>query len=165
MAALMCLGFPIPPDAAIDLVSGALAAVEGTAMVGLHCCGDGDLAAILATGPAVLSVPVRAELVRFAGYLASFLDAGGTIAWGVVPTEGPVGTEADRYWRELAGLWCELAAAGCDIARLRNQALLTPACGLAMHTADGAAHVAALVELVATKVQHQAVATRLSLGA
>ena len=86
-------GFPIPPDTAIDLASGALAAIEQLAMMGVHCCADGDLAAIAATGPSILSVPVSGALVEVAGHLCSFLDAGGWIAWGAVPTDGPVGHE------------------------------------------------------------------------
>jgi hypothetical protein len=165
MSALMCPGFPVPPDAAIDLVSGALAAIESTAMSGVHCCGDGDWAAILATGPGVLSVPVHADLVKVAGYLSSFLEQGGWLAWGVVPTDRPVGTSPDRYWKELAGLWCELVQGGVDPARLRRQALVTPACGLALHSIEGATLVADLVAQVAQKVRGQAVATRMFIGA
>jgi len=146
-------------------VSGALATVESTAMIGVHCCGEGDWAAILATGPGLLSMPVRHELTKVAGYLAGFLDQGGWIAWGAVPTDRPVGTSSDRYWKELAALWCELVQAGVDATRLRRQALVTPACGLAMHSEEGAALVARLVDEVAEKVHGQAVATQLFVGA
>jgi hypothetical protein len=157
--------FPLAADTAIDLVSGALAAVEATAMVGVHHCGDGDLAAILATGPAVLSLPVRPGLVGVAGYLGSFLEARGWIAWGAVPTDRPVGTSADRYWHELAELWCDMVRAGCSPVRLRERSIITPACGLALHSEDQAARVLRLVAEVADRVRAQAVATKLSIGA
>ena len=89
---------PIPPDTAIDLTSGALAAIEQVAMMGVHCCADGDLAAIAATGPSILSMPVSPRWSR-PGHLCSFLDAGGWIAWGAVPTDGPVGRSPERYLR------------------------------------------------------------------
>ena len=126
-------GFPIPPDTAIDLTSGALAAIEQQAAMGVHCCAEGDWAAVAATGPTILSVPADAALLEVAGHLSSFLDGGGWIAWGAVPTDRPVGTASDRYWRDLSALWCSLVQLGCDPVRLRNQALVTPACGLALH--------------------------------
>jgi hypothetical protein len=165
MSALMRPDFPIPPDAAIDLVSGALAAVESTALAGVHCCGNGDWAAILATGPGLLSLPVRDDLVRVAGYLAAFLDQGGWIAWGVIPTDRPVGDSADRHWREVSGLWCGLVESGVDAGRLRRQAIVTPACGLALHDIATVDRVAALLDEVSHRVAGQAVATRLHLGA
>ena len=57
-------GFPIPPDTAIDLTSGALAAIEQHAMMGVHCCAEGDWAAIAATGPDDPLGPGRARADR-----------------------------------------------------------------------------------------------------
>jgi hypothetical protein len=108
---------------------------------------------------------VRAGIEAVAGYLAQFLDSGGWVAWGVVPTDGPVGTTADRHWRELADLWCSLVQGGCDAVRLRRQAIVTPACGLGLHELSAVDHVFELVDAVADRVHGQAVATRLSVGA
>ena len=73
-------------------------------MAGVHCCGGGDWAAILAAGPAVLSLPADAGCRRVSPAIwRAFLDGGGWIAWGAVPTDRPVGGSPDRYWRELAG--------------------------------------------------------------
>jgi len=165
LTGLMQAGFPLDPDTAIDLVSGALAAVEPASLAGVHCCGPGDWSAILASGPGILSLPMRAGIEAVAGYLAQFLDDGGWVAWGVVPTDGPVGTTADRHWRELADLWCRLVQGGCDAVRLRRQAIVTPACGLGLHELSAVDHVFELVDAVADRVHGQAVATRLSVGA
>jgi methionine synthase II (cobalamin-independent) len=165
MTTLLHPEFPLAPESAVDLVSGALATVEPAAMVGVHHCGNGDWAAIMATGPAVLSLPVRPDLVEVAGFLASFLDGGGWIAWGAVRTDGPVAIAADRSWRELADLWCSLVQAGCHPVKLRSQAMVTPACGLALHSQPQAERVLRLVDQVADRVRAQALATRLSVGA
>ena len=53
---------PLDREAAIDVLSGALAAVECT--TGVHVCGDGDLALALEAGPQVLGIEVRDELVQ-----------------------------------------------------------------------------------------------------
>lgn len=162
---LMQPGFPIAPETAIDLVSGALAAIETTAMSGLHCCGSGDIASQLAAGPAILSLPVHSEIAESAGYLIRFMESGGYIAWGVVPTSGPIATSAERPWRALCALWCELVQRGADPALLRTQALVTPECGLAGHTPAVAQRVHAIVAEIGCRVRDQSSASRWVLGA
>ncbi len=158
-------GFPIPADTAIDLLSCALAAVEPLGTSGVHCCGAGDWVAIAAAGPAIVSVPAGPALVDVAGELSAFVDAGGWVAWGAVPTHRPVTDQADRYWRDLSSVWCSLVQAGCDPVRLRHQALITPDCGLALHAPDQAAQVLEIAAELAIRVHGQAVATRLTIGA
>ena len=162
---LMQPGFPLAPETAIDLVSGALAAIETTAISGLHCCGSGDIASQLAAGPAILSLPVHSEVAESAGYLIRFMEAGGFIAWGVVPTAGPIATSAERPWRALCALWCELVQRGADPALLRTQALVTPECGLSGHTPAVAQRVHAIVAEIGRRVRDQSSASRWVLGA
>jgi len=162
---LMLPGFPIAPDTAIDLVSGALAAVEPLAVAGLHVCANADVASLLAAGPAVLSVPVDLALVDSAGYLIRFLESGGWVAWGAVPTGGPIVTSADRPWRRLSELWCKLVEHGADPAMLRRQALVTPECGLGLHSPAVAERIHRITADVARRVADQAEATRFVLGA
>ena len=138
---LMTREFPISPGEAADLVSAAMAAVEPRVTVGVHCCADVDVATLLESGPQVLSMPVSAELVRLAGHFQRFLENGGWIAWGVVPTDGPIGVGAERSWHRLSELWAELANRGCDPALLRNRCLLTPECGLGRFTPEVAQRV------------------------
>jgi hypothetical protein len=157
--------FPIAPDIAIDLVSGALAAVEGRAVSGLHCCGDADWSALIAAGPNVLSLPVHSSVVDSAGYLQQFLDRGGIVAWGAVPTDGPIPTTPERPWRRLSDLWCELVQRGCDQVMLRKQAMITPECGLGAHTPAVAERVVDIVGELGRRVHDQATATRFVLGA
>ena len=158
-------GFPIAPDTAIDLVSGALAMVEGAAVSGLHVCGLTDIPSQLAAGPAILSLPVRPEVAESAGYLVRFMEQGGYIAWGVVPTSGPILTSAERPWRQLCALWCELVQRGADPVLLREQAIITPECGLAAHTPAVAERVHRFAAEVGSRVRDQATASRWVLGA
>ena len=130
---LMGQDFPVPAGEAVDLISTAMAAVSGTATVGLHCCGPCDIATMLASGPQLISVATTEHLLDFAGYLARFLRDGGTIAWGVVPTDGPALTSATRQRRALDALWEELVERGVDAHALRAQSLFTTVCGLDGH--------------------------------
>jgi len=162
---LMHPGFPLAPDAAIDLVSGALAAIEPDSVAGVHVCHDADIASLLAAGPSIVSLPAEERLVDAAGYLGRFLQDGGTIAWGVVPTDGPIITSVERPWRDLSALWCQLVGTGVDPVQLRTQSLVTPACGLGSHSPMVAQLIHRVVAEVGIRVRDQAVATRFALGA
>ena len=105
------------------------------------------------------------NLKNYAGSLGKFLDGGGVIAWGAVATDGPLMPSADRAWKKLSALWCELVQGGCDAQKLRQQSLVTPACGLAMHSEDSAAQIFTQVLDIGERVRTQALATRLTVGA
>jgi hypothetical protein len=128
---------PLAVEEAVDLVSGALAAVEAHAVSGLHCCTVADWGAVLRSGPQLLSVPVDVAASVRAADLGPFLERGGWVAWGAVPTDGPLGPVdgggTARLWRHLADRWHALADGGVDPVLLRHRALVTPACGLARH--------------------------------
>lgn len=157
---------PIDGEAAVDLLSSALAVLEDDAVTGVHCCGPTDWRLATAAGATILSMPVERESVlASASAINTHLDRGGWIAWGAVPTNEPLGTDADRLWRRLSSVWCDLVRAGCDPIRLRQQALVTPACGLANHGPTQAAQALELAGTIASRVTDQAAATRLSAGA
>jgi hypothetical protein len=158
-------GFPLAPDTAIDLVSGALAAIEPRAVSGLHCCADADWASLLATGPQILAVPVKPAVAFSSGHLHQFLDRGGIIAWGVIPTDGPIPMSAERPWRQLTDLWCQMVNRGCDQVQLRQQCIVTPECGLGLHAPSVAERVHGITAEVGRRVHDQATATRFVLGA
>lgn len=157
--------FPIAADLAIDAVSGALAAIEPHAITGLHCCGDTDWRLALAAGPQILSLPTDSSVADHAGALGVHLDRGGWVAWGAVPTNRPIGSDPSRLWRALSETWCELVQRGCDALRLREQALVTPECGLAGHDPVQAEHLLSLSVELAERVRHQSFGVRLSIGA
>lgn len=128
---------PIGIEDAVDLVSGALAAVEPDAVSGLHCCAHADWGVVLRAGPQLLSIPVDVAAGLRAADLGPFLERGGWVAWGAVPTDGPLASVdsggTGRFWRQLAGRWHWLADGGVDPVLLKRRALVTPACGLAGH--------------------------------
>lgn len=157
--------FPIDRDQALDLVSSALVAVQTGAITGLHCCGDTDWRLALATGPQILSVPLTPSLTDHAGALGEHLDQGGWVAWGAVPTRQPIGANPDRLWRALSETWCELVQRGCDGLRLRDQALVTPECGLAVYDQLQAENILGQSGELAERVRRQSFGVRLAVGA
>ena len=156
---------PLPADQVVDVLSGALAAIEEGALTGVHVCGPADWRLIMQAGPGLLSMPLGADVTGSAGALGSYLERGGWVAWGAVPTDGPLGEHNSRYWRQLSAQWCELVQNGCDPVLLRRQALVTPVCGLALHDEVQADHVFTLTRELAEKIHDQVTGIRLSVGA
>jgi methionine synthase II (cobalamin-independent) len=165
LTAAMHPGFPLDPDRTIDLVSSALATLEPHAVTGLHCCGPADWRMVLQTGPQILSLPLDAGAVDHAGAIGAFLERDGWIAWGAVPTDRPLGDSASHWWRELSAEWCSLVQAGCDPVRIRRQALVTPACGLALHHLPQVERVHELSRALGLRIHDQLAGVRLSVGA
>lgn len=165
LAEVLHPGFPLPPDVAIDLVSGALAAVEPMALVGLHVGGVADVPSQIAVGPAILSIPVQADVLQSAGYLIRFMERGGVIAWGAVSTSGPVATTVERAWRELNEVWTGLVERGADPIMLRRQAMITPGGGMEAHTPAVAERILRLAAEIGGRVRDQSSAERWVLGA
>jgi hypothetical protein len=154
---------PIDRERATDLLSGALAAVACT--VGVHVCGHGDLHIALDAGPQIIGVEVSSALLAHAAALGRHMEGDGWIAWGAVPTDRPVGEQAAPLWKNLIDCWCELTRRGCDGLRLRQQALVSPACGLAGHGVSQAERSMRLAREIGFRIHDQAVATKLTVGA
>ncbi|MFN0093086.1 MAG: hypothetical protein ACKVWR_22845 [Acidimicrobiales bacterium] len=165
LCACMDPDFPMAPDDALDLVSSALATVEHRAVTGLWCPAEADWRLVLQAGPQILGAPADARFDLAGGAIGQFLERGGWVAWGAVPTDKPLGLSAERLWKRLAGVWCELVQAGCDPAALRTQAMITPAGGLAQHGASQAELVMRFTTELANRLHDQATGVALSVGA
>jgi hypothetical protein len=154
---------PIDRESATDLLSSALAAPG--CVTGVHVCGDGDVRLALDAGPKVLQLDVDAWCFDDALPLSRHLEADGWVCWGAVPTDRPVGENAAPLWKGLLDLWCELTRRGCDPVRVRSQALLSPACGLAGHGLSQAERALRLARELGARVHEHAAATKLAVGA
>ncbi|MET1001205.1 MAG: hypothetical protein ABWZ15_05290 [Acidimicrobiia bacterium] len=154
---------PFERELATDLLSGTLA--SSSCVTGVHVCGRGDLRLALDAGPDVVQVDVDVVVPEDALALSRFLDGDGWIAWGAVPTHGPIGEHPTPLWKAMLELWCELTRRGCDPVQLRTHALVTPACGLAGHGPSQAERAMLLARELGNRVHDQAAATKLSIGA
>ncbi len=115
--------------ASIDAISGAIRK-EG-ALAGLHCCGNTDWHIILERGIDILSFDAYTFMKEFFLYkedIKKFLDRGGTIAWGAIPTSVPSGRVADE--REIL----DILKTGTDYLskafKGASSHIITPSCGL-----------------------------------
>ena len=158
-------GFPLPPHAVVDMLTGALASLHGAAATGVHCCGPTRWDLVLEARPDILSLPVALAGGLDAALLGAFLTGGGWVAWGAVPTDAPVSDDVTFLWRRLLGAWSDLVRGGCPSLALRERALVTPACGLAGHGATQAERALVLTAQLGERMREQATSRRLTIGA
>jgi hypothetical protein len=99
---------------------------------GIHLCGNPDWDFLLGLDLDVLSIDVYTNAQIFSGYAASirkFLDRGGVIVWGIVPT-GVEAFEKENFQSlisQLENVWRVLRDKGIDFDRLLSHSLLSPA--------------------------------------
>lgn len=99
---------------------------------GIHLCGNPDWDFLLNQDLDILSLDLYTNRAVFPTYVASirrFLDRGGILAWGIVPTNTePFASEnIDSLADQLESAWRELAAKGVDFDQLLAQSLISPA--------------------------------------
>ena len=114
---------------------------EAGGLVGVHCCANTDWPVLLASEVNLVSFDAFGygpEFVLYTKEIEAFLERGGIIAWGLVPTKEYTGRETpEGLLVQLDGLIQTLVRAGVSKTRLEEQALLTPACGFGSLTRQG----------------------------
>ncbi len=128
--------FPVSREEVARLLSDTLEATRqsGPALLGVHCCGNTDWSLILALPFDIVSFDAYGYFDSLALYdkaLRQFLERGGWLAWGAVPTGEELAREnAAGLWERFTGQVKRLADLGLEPARVLSQALVTPSCGL-----------------------------------
>jgi methionine synthase II (cobalamin-independent) len=119
-------------EEAIHSLNECFDAVKG--LKGTHCCGNTDWSVLLTTNLDILSFDAYGYLETLSLYpkeLKAFLERGGILAWGIVPTsEEIVKTDAQSLVNRLKKGIESLSKKGIDPILLQR-AILTPSCGTA----------------------------------
>jgi methionine synthase II (cobalamin-independent) len=107
---------------------------DSNTLVGIHCCGNTDWSMLLESGPDIINFDTFGYLEHFFLYpkeIVGFIERGGTIAWGVVPTAGFTGDETpDSLYDLLSEGLDRLKGLGIDPDLIAERSILTPACGM-----------------------------------
>jgi len=124
---------PIPEEKVPALLEEVIKGIKG--VKGLHCCGNTNWSVLLDTKIDILSFDAynyASSLSTHSDKVKSFLEGGGSIAWGIVPNE-----EEALAKESLSGLRDRLEEAmapftrdGVKFRQLIAQGLITPSCGL-----------------------------------
>jgi len=136
--------FPVSREEVAQLLRDALETTRqsGPVLLGVHCCGNTDWSLVLSLPLDILSFDSYGYFDSLALYedpLRHFLDRGGWLAWGAVPTGEELAREsAASLWERFTAQVERLAARGLGHRRVLSQALLTPSCGLGYLTPEAA---------------------------
>ncbi len=120
------------------------------ATVGIHCCGNTDWSAVVQTGIHLLSLDTSLSLPAALGpthrpALESWLNSGGRFCFGVIPTDTETQKESSQVPRLVEQLKKNLNSSWIGeigkTQKVLEQAIYTPACGLALHSISEAESV------------------------
>jgi hypothetical protein len=127
------------------------------AVTGIHSCEAMDWSLPMESQVQILSLDAYrfgASLIPYAAQLHDFIERGGVVAWGIVPTlDDPFRESGESLLRRLNGLWNHLFPKNQDRARVLRQSMITPACGTGLLTADQAECIYRLTAEVSHRVR------------
>lgn len=120
-------------------------------LVGVHCCSNTHWPAVLGLGLDFISIDTELSLASLlqgsaqeSHPLRTFLRGGGRLSLGVIPTgRGPLlhSIQVKEIFAKLMETFAAEWGQEPELARkVMNEALFTPACGLALHTVADAEH-------------------------
>ncbi len=106
------------------------AAVDGPR--GIHLCGNPDWDFLLGLDMDILSLDIYTNAEIFsscAGSITKFLDRGGVLVWGIVPTGYELFAKESLGFliMKLEGVWQYLGKKGVDLELLLSRSMLSPA--------------------------------------
>lgn len=121
------------------------------ALCGIHCCGRAEWPFLMGSGAEILSFDAYGfgdTLGLYPSELRAFLEGGGTLAWGIVPTTGEINTATENSIRELFLRRMEALSTHVPEGLLRERIMLTPSCGTGALSIEETARVFQLLARV-----------------
>ncbi|MFH1862198.1 MAG: hypothetical protein ABH878_05235, partial [bacterium] len=101
---------------------------------GVHCCGNTDWSILMDTSVDIINFDAYEYfqgMTLYTEQLRAFLQRGGILAWGIVPTSPRVTEESiASLTANFTDKIAHLKSKGIQQKLLLNQALLTPSCGM-----------------------------------
>jgi len=122
----------------IDYLNQTVSSIRGTS--GIHCCGNTNWGIVMNSGTDIVSFDAYNYGTNFILYhkeIAEFLERGGIIAWGIVPSSPNIRDETpETIVRMFNVLVKKLVNNGIDKRLLVERSLITPSCGTGSLTAE-----------------------------
>jgi hypothetical protein len=151
---------PIDSKRAWALIDGLLGFIKDhdpDLLVGLHCCGNTDWGAVLESGFDIVSFDAFScgdKFSLYPGEIKRFLEKGGFIAFGIVPTSeyGEWTAEKILYDR-FVSILARLEEEGIPRGEVLDHTIFTPACGMGPLRPGDAGRVMELVASLAGRIR------------
>lgn len=127
---------------------------------GIHCCGNTDWSILLETSLDILNFDAyncAESIALYPEEVASFLERGGIIAWGIVPSdEGPLSEEGlESLVARLEKAMDGLARKGISLERILERCLITPSCGLSSLSPEMASRALELTQALSLEMRRR----------
>jgi hypothetical protein len=104
---------------------------------GIHCCGNADWQLVLESGADIINFDAYDYLdaiALFPAELTNFLEKGGRLAWGIVPTSDAINKENPESIRVRLEKGIEKMSQRIPKKLILSNMLLTPSCGTGSRT-------------------------------
>ena len=131
-----------------------------TGGLGIHCCSNTDWEFIIGLNPSVISIDAYTtakEFLLYSDAICRYLEAGGAVAWGIVPADWRVFSE-----ETLGSLYLRYCAIREEICTLipeslfDRQSLITPTCGIRFADRNGAIAIMQATAEISLRIRQQA---------
>ena len=152
---LGCFGSAYTPINREDVVRGLTELTEGIkskeVLLGIHCCGNTDWSIFTDTTSIDIinfdAFGFLDKLILYAGNLKGFLQRGGILCWGIVPTQEFSGgeTAASSIKKIQAGIEA-LEKKGLDRELVLRNLMISPSCGLGTLDSQKAEQIFSLLQ-------------------
>ena len=123
----------VAEDEVRRLLAEMVSAIKGAGGISaIHCCGRADWQMVMETGIDVVNFDAFGYFENFLIYpdaTRAFLERGGYIAWGIVPTSEAIDGTDPEGLREKVLAQIEELSERIEWPSLEERILLTPACG------------------------------------
>ena len=135
----------VTEEETLRLLAASVSAIEGAGGIsGIHCCGKADWKMVMQSGVRILNFDAFEYFDTLALYgreLKDFLEKGGYLAWGIVPTSEAITSVTDSdissIFKERVGRLRTVT--GSDLVYSRS--LITPSCGAGSRTVEEATKI------------------------
>lgn len=128
------------------------------ALAGTHCCGNTEWTILIDSGVDIISFDAYGfgeTIGYYADQVRNFLEKGGILAWGIVPTSDVIKQHTPQSLvKKLEALVKNLASRGIDQNLLWDQCLPTPSCGTGSLSEDLAEEIFSTLSGVGELLRH-----------
>lgn len=123
----------VSDDEVARLLKDVFSAIEDAGGIsGIHCCGRADWPAIIKSGVSIINFDAYDYFDSFAMYhhdIKAFLQNGGYLAWGIVPTSDIINAVNDEDIATHMNNNLEAICKYIPAELVKERALITPSCG------------------------------------
>jgi hypothetical protein len=130
----------VSPDETLRLLKAMTGAIKSLgAISGIHCCGNADWPLVIRSGADIINFDAYDYVETIALYpeeFSGFLQRGGLLAWGIVPTSDAIDAENPESIRLRFDRGVESLALHIPERLILSNILLTPSCGTGARTVE-----------------------------